>query len=377
MESLPTIRTLARMAGVSNATVSLALRNHPRIGREVRERVQRLAAEVGYKSNPVVANLLVQLRSRKTASYQSTLGFLQLGGAPGDLSSNSVPTFRNWNLGCHERSDMLGYTIDYFAPLQSKLSAEHLIRILDARAIRGLLVMGLLENSALPSEFAPVWQRYASIAIGQRPIHPSLSYVANDQFSSASQAVRELVQLGYRRPGLCVHPLIDERVENRFSGGFSVEQHRLHGKALVPVFDFQPARIDPGVERRFQSWVNRYRPDVILTLHLEIEPWLKEMGLAIPADIGLVHLDKFQGLDWAGMDQNSTSVGRAAVDMVIGQLHRNEFGPPPFQKSMLIASTWVSGPTIRRLAAPELQSSRPARAQRPVTAAKALPSLGK
>jgi DNA-binding LacI/PurR family transcriptional regulator len=231
--------------------------------------------------------------------------------------------------------------------------------------------MGQLEESALPSAYASIWQRYASIAIGQRPVQPALSYVANDQFSSASQAVRELVRLGYRRPGLCIHPLIDERVENRFSGGFNVEQHRLHGKALVPVFDFQAPSAEPGVERRFQAWINRFRPDVILTLHLEVEPWLKGMGLGIPADIGLVHLDKFQDLNWAGMDQNSTSIGRAAVDMVIGQLHRNEFGPPPFQKSMLIASTWVPGPTIRSQCAPEIPSRGPVKKLKSDASAKA------
>jgi DNA-binding LacI/PurR family transcriptional regulator len=346
-DAMPTIRSLAKMAGVSNATVSLALRNHPRIGKEVRERIQALAAKVGYKSDPVVANLLVQLRSRKTASYQSTLGFLQLGGEPELLQSNSVPTFRNWNLGCHERAELLGYTIDHLTPLKSHLSAEHLIRILDTRAIRGLLVMGRLEDSGLPSELAPVWERYASIVIGQRPIHPALSYVANDQFSSAVEAVKELVKLGYQRPALCINAHVDERVEHRFSGGFTVEQRQLPAKNHVPLFDFEFPYIDPGTEKRFQAWFKQSRPDVILTLHLEIEKWLKEMGLAIPDDVGLVHLDKFSGLDWAGMDQNSTSVGRAAVDMVIGQLHRNEFGPPPFQKSMLIASTWVPGPTIR------------------------------
>ena len=346
-DSMPTIRSLAKMAGVSNATVSLALRNHPRIGKEVRERIQALAAKVGYKSDPVVANLLVQLRSRKTASYQSTLGFLQLGGEPELLNSNSVPTFRNWNLGCHERAEMLGYTIDHLTPLKSHLTAEHLIRILDTRAIRGLLVMGRLEDSELPTEFAPVWERYASIVIGQRPVHPALSYVANDQFSGTVEAVKEVMKLGYQRPALCINPHIDERVEHRFSGGFSVEQRRLPAKNQIPIFDFQFTQIDSGTEKRFQTWFKQHRPDVILTLHIELEKWLKEMGLGVPADVGLVHLDKFSGLDWAGMDQNSTSVGRAAVDMVIGQLHRNEFGPPPFQKSMLIASTWVPGPTIR------------------------------
>jgi hypothetical protein len=35
------------------------------------------------------------------------------------------------------------------------------------------------------------------------------------------------------------------------------------------------------------------------------------------------------------------------VDMVVGQLHRNEFGVPPFQKCMFISGTWVNGPTVR------------------------------
>ena len=42
MDKPPTIRTLADAAGVSKATVSLALRNHPRIRPEVRERIQQM-----------------------------------------------------------------------------------------------------------------------------------------------------------------------------------------------------------------------------------------------------------------------------------------------------------------------------------------------
>ena len=33
--------------------------------------------------------------------------------------------------------------------------------------------------------------------------------------------------------------------------------------------------------------------------------------------------------------------------MVIGQLHRNEVGVPPFQKCMFTNSTWVPGATVR------------------------------
>jgi hypothetical protein len=72
------------------------------------------------------------------------------------------------------------------------------------------------------------------------------------------------------------------------------------------------------------------------------------MKITVPDDIGLVHLDLHAGLkDWAGMRQNNEQIGIAAVDMLVGQLHRNEFGPPPFQKCMFIEGTWVDGETVR------------------------------
>jgi len=80
------------------------------------------------------------------------------------------------------------------------------------------------------------------------------------------------------------------------------------------------------------------------------------MDLSVPGDIGLVHLDRTFDLEaYAGMQQNNEHIGRAAVDMVIGQLQRNEFGVPPFQKSVLITGTWIPGPTVRMQEVPKLK----------------------
>lgn len=62
MADVPTIRTLAKLAGVSSATVSLALRNHPRIRPQVRERIQKIAAEAGYRLNAIVSHLIPDLQ---------------------------------------------------------------------------------------------------------------------------------------------------------------------------------------------------------------------------------------------------------------------------------------------------------------------------
>ena len=53
----PRMKDLAQRLGVSAATVSLALRDSPRISRETRERVHALASEVGYVYNRGAAHL--------------------------------------------------------------------------------------------------------------------------------------------------------------------------------------------------------------------------------------------------------------------------------------------------------------------------------
>jgi LacI family transcriptional regulator len=44
----PTLRTIAEMTGLAITTISRALNNAPELSRETRERVQRIAAEIGY-----------------------------------------------------------------------------------------------------------------------------------------------------------------------------------------------------------------------------------------------------------------------------------------------------------------------------------------
>ena len=58
------MREVARRARVSTSTVSLALRNSPRVAAETRSRVQQLAAQAGYKIHPLVA---AHMRSRRRA----------------------------------------------------------------------------------------------------------------------------------------------------------------------------------------------------------------------------------------------------------------------------------------------------------------------
>ena len=63
-ERAVSIRDIARAAGVSHSTVSRALRDSPLISQEVRQRLQRLAQEMGYTPNQVAQSL----KERRTNS---------------------------------------------------------------------------------------------------------------------------------------------------------------------------------------------------------------------------------------------------------------------------------------------------------------------
>ena len=344
MAEAVTIRMLAKIAGVSTATVSLSLRNDPRIRPHVRKRIQKIAAKNKYRPNPVVANLIAQVRGSRSAPRQGTLGMVFTSDAPSCVEKLAV---KEWTAAVEARANQLGYGFDRFVLSKNKENSRHLAKIIDARGIRGLIAVGPFPGGVIPSEFGPVWQRSATIVIGCRPVRPALSAVSEDHFSTAVRAVHEIARLGYRRPGLCLQSGIDGEDVSKFVGGIWAEQGPLSNADRIP-----PFRLEPGAEQEFRLWIKRHRPDVILTLHAEIREWLEAMGLNAPADIGLVHLDVTPAMNgWAGIRQHHQQIGYAAVDMLIGQLHRNEFGPPPFQKCQLVYGTWIPGETVREQAA--------------------------
>ena len=76
MSTRASIRDVARQAGVSHTTASLALRGDPRIPAGTRRRVVLAARQLDYRPHAVVADLMAQLRTLKVKGDTATLGFI-------------------------------------------------------------------------------------------------------------------------------------------------------------------------------------------------------------------------------------------------------------------------------------------------------------
>lgn len=335
---------IARAAGVSKNTVSLALRGDPQIPPATRERIERIAHDFGYQKNATMAHLMAELRRTKKPRVQSTLALLN---ANADREAfRRHPTVPTYVTGCQRRADQLGYAVDEFWLHDPQLDGARLNKILRSRGIRGAIVVGLMRENVLPASFAETWKEFPIVVTGVRTHDPALSFACTDHHILALRAYEKALALGYGRPALVLDEEIDRLVDGRFSAGVSVASRNRPAKAQTrPFYQVREAMKEPAI---FARWFAREKPDVLLTLYNVVHSWLREMNLKVPADVGLIQLEwRASSPEWAGMDQHNDVVGEAAVEMLVSMIHRHEIGVPEFPRATLVGSTWKDGKTVK------------------------------
>ncbi len=342
-----TMSLIAAAAGCSKNTVSLALRGDPQIPATTREAIRKIADRLGYRPNAVVSHLMAQLRSSQTARFQAKLALVNAHRDPKAFRTHAtIPAYVR---GCAQRAAQLGYDFDHFWLHDPKLKAESWIRILQTRGIKGIIIVGMMDQNQLPPHLRAVWAQFPCVVTGVRTRDPALSFSCVDHHDLVLQAFERALALGYRRPALAVEERLDRLVEGRFSGAMLAAQQALPASRRLPAF----TQLDRARTERhlFHDWFDRHEPDVLLSLYNVVFPWLRDHGLQVPRDVGVIQLEwRESHTEISGMNQHNDAVGAAAVDMVVGQIHRNETGIPAFPRATLIGASWVDGQSVRRSA---------------------------
>jgi DNA-binding LacI/PurR family transcriptional regulator len=333
-----TLAEIAKRAGVSVMTVSRALRKQSNISPETQKKIQDIADQLGYRPNPLVSALMTYRRSAKPVQAHVSIGFI-----------TNFPTRDGWKVfklyqefyqGVSESADRHGYGVETFWLREPGMTTERLTQILLTRSIHGLVIAPL---SAAHGELDLPWENFCAVTFGYSLTTPPLHRAVNHQFRSMRLAMRELRKLGYQRLGLALPSSLNERVDRQWVASFLVEQ--LDFEHSVPLF--VPEDEDWKFEN-FRKWFEAQKPDAVIS-HEEVAlDWLKRLGAHVPDDVGFVHLNcADQGGQFAGIYQNGPTIGAAAVDYLIGMIHRNERGVPALPHSLLIEGTWVPGKTVR------------------------------
>jgi LacI family transcriptional regulator len=339
MSRFVTLSELAQAAGVSVMTVSRALRNQPNVAPETRTRIEALARTMGYRPNPMVSALMTYRRAGRRGVRTMVLGFVTSFSTREGW--REVAINREFHDGIRLGGERHGYRVDTFWLREPGMSARRLSQVLFNRNVRGLVI------APLPVGLGHLrleWERFSAVALGYSMVWPELHRAANHQFRSMRLAMRRVRKRGHHRIGLALRSSINERVSHHWVGGYLSEQHHDAGAEELPPL-IPPDR--DWNRATFERWYLSCRPTVVLSQHEEILDWLGAMGVAVPGEVGFVHLNcPDRSGRYAGIYQNGVEVGSAAFDFLVGMVQRNEVGVPALARSILVDGTWQEGSTL-------------------------------
>ncbi len=353
-----TLADVAKQAGVHVTTVSLALRNHPKLPETTRLRLQQLAREMGYTPDPVLRALVAYRGKVMPRLNPPTLAYVTNWATRwGWKKTTAHPDFY---AGAEARAKELGFHLEHFWMREPGLTQGRLSRILHARGIQGVIVAS--HGREMGDELQFDWEQFSAVKIDYFPHQPALHNVTNNQCDIARLAMTKVIATGYRRIGFVMHRGWDHAVDHLWTAGFLCEREHLPAKDRLPVHVFPEAQ---PVERwlnesggsveveltAFKKWYDHYKPEVIISKWSFIEGAIRTLGLRVPQDVAFVDLflDNTNG-GVAGVRQNHGTVGALAVEILAGQLQQNKRGVPEIPTTTYVEGTWFPGATCPVLA---------------------------
>lgn len=325
---------IAKELGLHVTTVSKALAGHPDVAAETRQKVSEAATRLGYVPDPLLKVLASYRSSRRPRNFQSVLGWVC--NYPAGQSMKRFADYEDYFEGARRRAEEFGYKLDRFYVERDEGSYDQLVRTLEARGVRGVIIAPQARESAKMPCFP--WHRFSAVTIGLTLVEPRLHVVTNDHFHTILCLLDEVRSRGYRRIGCYLRREDNERIEGRFGSALaSCLKDSTHALELY----------DEGQKEDFLSWFRSGGFDLVITGESQVVNWLREVGVEVPGNCGVAHYAvSAKESVLSGMEHNNSIIGAGAMDVLNGLMHRGETGPPTWPLRTMVPCRWIAGTTV-------------------------------
>jgi len=336
---------IAKKLQVDQSTVSLALRNSPRISEATKKRIQKEAAAMGYKPNPFVSALMRMRRVRSKKTGVSLVAWVSNWDQKD--AWKEVPYFLSVFRGATERLSENGFRLEHFWLDPKSITPARLSSILWNRGITGIILAPVPNNRP---DASMDWEKFSAVTIGRSIHSPDLDRVDCAHYDAITVALRRCRELGYRRIGLAIDEASLARFDQRFRASYLVNGPLLDSGKSLKIFN---QSIETKAEiKDFQTWFRAERPDVIITLSKSTaqiqRSALKEIRIEVPEDVGLVILSCHSPEDpFSGIYQFPELIGAQAADLLVRKMLRNDCGIPQHPLTFTINGIWNPGTTTK------------------------------
>lgn len=325
------MQDVAEAAGVHRTTVSLALRDSPKLPAATRAQVQAVAKRLGYRPDPLISALMTARVSRRHPLHQGTLAFLSNDAKRPPDWSRFPKSYGQVFRGAAERAKERGYDLAPFWLGEPGITGAAFTRTLLDRSIHGLLIA---PHSGSQHRIDLEWSRFAVVELGYNLAEPAFNRVVHDYFSAMQRVCQEVQARGHRRIGLVLTQNSVSKTRYLWRAAFTDFQQSLPAEDRLPLF--APPRLTQAV---IAPWLERERPDAVIVGGIQ-HP---DPAVPFPRRVPVFGLDCGRRGGAAGNFQDWPAMGAIGVDLLIAQLGRGEYGVPAQPYSVLVAGHWQAG----------------------------------
>lgn len=320
----PTQLDVARLAGVSRATVSYVLNGladgKVPISQETRERVERAIAELDYEPDAGAR----ALRSGST----KTIGLIIL-----DLRN---PHFWENADGVEQEARAAGYRLLVSSMDLNAQYGEEAFKDLSGRRIDGLILMGsLMDQSAAAQEIMArsLKRGLPLVEISDRAVQThKVDCVIADYRLATKEAMAHLMALGHRRIGLIFGVAGVAMAEMALDRLLPYQESlQAAGLPVAPELIVNcGATMEDGYQAAMQLLALPDRPTALLAVNdllaMGVLRAASDCGLRVPADVSLVGFDDIPAARFlvprlTTASKDAVHMGREAIRLVLSRLH--------------------------------------------------------
>lgn len=314
-------------------TVSRALRNHPKVAVETREKVLAAAEAAGYRLDPKIGQLMQHLRSVRARPSGEPLAMVWPDVTKEEREGS--PFLSSIVQGARDRAQVLGFSFGEYYLKEPEMTAARLDRILFSSGVTCLIFGQVVHRSH--GHLRMKWDRYSVVNIGLGLWKPEFHRVQFHHYEGMMLAMRWLKQHGRKRIACVIEPRTNERMFKAWQAAFLVS-HPLDAASASELL-LVTETITP---ERLNNWLAEVKPDAIMGEFVSA----KAAGLNLPPGLIYFSLNRVPGSSGSiGLDQSNTLVGVGAVDLVSAHFNRNERGVPLFPKILMVRGSVMAEET--------------------------------
>lgn len=301
---MASVREIAKRSGVSTATVSRVLNNHPRVSDEAREKVLAVANRERYI--PTVGR-------RSTTN----IAFLYTGE-----SSLGSPFDGALMQGMSQRMEEYGFDLMILEGRRARLPNETFTHMFLRKGVRGAVLRTNERTHGLCEAIAE--EGFPCVVVGDRFENPRVNFIYSDSRSASGEAVEHLIGLGHRRIGAFANLVDDSDHADRLLG-----YRDAHEAAGLPVDEALVVRTHAHLEggaqglRRIMALADRptalFVADPMAAVGALNEA--QSMGLRVPSELSIVGFDDGEARysvypKMSAVCQEALAIGAEAFDVL-------------------------------------------------------------